>query len=84
MLKQIYKKLDNIEKKVNVLISKDRHSKEEELVTKKLDRIDKEIAQGKRKLFRATDIKDGKDEWRKYAMKHALENWDDADDLIKY
>ena len=83
MLKQIYKKLDNIEKKVNVLL-KDKQVREEELVNRKLDMIDAEIALGKRKLLRVADIKDGKDEWRKYAMKHALENWDDADELIKY
>jgi len=25
-----------------------------------------------------------KDEWRKYALKHALEDWDEADELINY
>ncbi|MEW6295267.1 MAG: hypothetical protein AB1467_03140 [Candidatus Diapherotrites archaeon] len=24
------------------------------------------------------------DSWRKYALKHALENWDEADELIRY
>jgi len=25
-----------------------------------------------------------KDPWRKYALKHALEDWDEADELIEY
>ena len=50
MLKQIYKKLDNIEKKVNVLL-KDKQSDEERLINRKLDRIDKDAKNGKRKTL---------------------------------
>lgn len=25
-----------------------------------------------------------KDEWKASALKHALENWDDADELVRY
>ncbi|HZX20380.1 MAG TPA: hypothetical protein VFF13_05185 [archaeon] len=33
---------------------------------------------------KATTIEIEKDSWRKYALKHALEDWDEADDLIDY
>ena len=33
---------------------------------------------------KAREIAPQEDPWRKYALKHALENWDDADKLIKY
>jgi len=30
------------------------------------------------------ELETKKDSWKEYALKHALENWDDADELIKY
>jgi hypothetical protein len=33
---------------------------------------------------KAKELDAKKDAWREYALKHALENWDDADELIKY
>ena len=30
------------------------------------------------------EIAPQKDSWRKYALKHALDNWDEADELIEY
>ncbi|MCR4335685.1 MAG: hypothetical protein NUV57_04060 [archaeon] len=33
---------------------------------------------------KAALLESEKDEWRKYALKHALEDWDDADELIDY
>jgi len=35
-----------------------------------------------RKTARKFEAK--KDGWKEYALKHALENWDDADKLIEY
>lgn len=33
---------------------------------------------------KAAIIETERDSWRKYALKHALEDWDDADELIEY
>lgn len=33
---------------------------------------------------KAMELEAKKDGWRDYALKHALENWDDADELINY
>lgn len=33
---------------------------------------------------RAFDQMTEKSEWKKYSLKHALEDWDEADELIKY
>ncbi|MBI5553393.1 MAG: hypothetical protein HY917_01495 [Candidatus Diapherotrites archaeon] len=39
-----------------------------------------------RKAFykKLSELENEKDEWRKYALKHALKNWDEADELIRY
>ena len=29
-------------------------------------------------------VESEKDAWRKYALKHAVEDWDEADELIEY
>ena len=33
---------------------------------------------------KAREIESKKDDWRSYALRHALEEWDDADELIHY
>lgn len=33
---------------------------------------------------KASVLEAQKDPWKNYALRHALEDWDDADDLIKY
>lgn len=33
---------------------------------------------------KARELEEEKDAWRKYALKHALEDWDGADELINY
>lgn len=35
-------------------------------------------------MRKAKEVKSKKDPWREYALRHALENWDAADELIKY
>ncbi len=33
---------------------------------------------------KARELDEEKDAWRNYALKHALEDWDEADGLINY
>lgn len=33
---------------------------------------------------KARELEEEKNAWRKYALKHALEDWDDADELVNY